>query len=155
MKRMKAGRRGWAAAAALAVISMAPSVAAAQSPVGVWQLTHFKTTTDEGDVSQPAYTAYFANGYYVVMWETSDGPRPNLPENPTPAQQQAAWAPFGAQFGTYTVSGGEITYTELVAKNPASMRPGSNMYTRSFSVRGSTLTTTVDGGAVYTYTRVR
>ena len=155
MKRMKAGRRGWAAAAALAVISMAPSVVAAQSPVGVWQMTHFKTTTDEGDVSQAAFTAYFANGYYVVMWEMSDGPRPNLPENPTPAQQQAAWAPFAAQFGTYTVSGSDINYTQLVNKNPASMRSGSNMYTRSFSIRGNTLTTGVDGGAVYTYTRVR
>lgn len=155
MKRTEKGIRAWpAAAAALAVIFMIPGLATAQSPVGVWRLTHWKNSQGEGDQTQPAYTAYFANGYYVVMWEASEGPRPNLPENPTPAQQHAAWQPFAAQFGTYTVSAGEVTYTQLVSKNPASMRPGSNTYTRSFTIDGNTLTTT-SGTATYTYTRVR
>jgi len=155
MNTMKLGLRLLGASALAAALSY-PSQAAAQSPVGVWQMTHFRTATDEGDVSQPSYTAYFANGYYVVMWEMSEGPRPNLPENPTPAQQQAAWAPFAAQFGTYTTSGGEVTYTQLVSKNPAAMRPGSNTYTRGFRINGNTLTTSaVDGSTVYTYTRVR
>jgi len=154
MNRMKAGMTGWAATAALAAILMIPSMAAAQSPVGVWRMTQWQNTSGQGAAGQPAYTAYFPNGYYVVMWETSEGPRPNLPENPTAAQQHAAWQPFAAQFGTYTVSGSDITYTQLVSKNPGAMRPGSNTYTRTFSINGNTLTTRSET-ATYTYTRVQ
>jgi len=147
-------RKTWAAAAALAAMLLVPALAAAQSPVGVWKMTHWSNSNGEGEQVQPAYTAYFANGYFAIMWEGADAPRPNLPENPTAAQQHAAWQPFAAQFGTYVVNGSEITSTQLVSKNPASMRPGSNTYVRSFTIRGNTLTTT-SATATYTYTRVQ
>lgn len=144
--------RSLCAVAALAALSI-PTPGTAQSPVGVWRLAHWENSSGEGEQVQPAYTAYFANGYFVVIWEATDEPRPNLTENPTDAERVAAWMPFVAQFGTYEVNGSEITSTQLVAKNPASMRPGGNTYTRSFSIRGNTLTTS-SPTSTYVYTRV-
>lgn len=152
MPSPKNALRTLCACAALAAL-MVPTPGAAQSPVGVWRMTHWQLSTDEGDAGQPAYTAYFDNGYYVVMWETSEGPRPNLPQNPTDAQRVAAWGPFTAQFGTYEVSGSQITYTRLVSKGPAGMRPGNQSYVRNFTIRGNTLTTSSET-ATYTYQRV-
>jgi hypothetical protein len=154
MDHVIAGLKGWAAAVALAAILSMPAAAAAQSPVGVWRVTHWKNANGEGVQIQPAYTAYFPNGYFVIMWEASDGPRPSLPENPTAAEQHAAWQPLVAQFGTYTVSGSDITYTVLVSKNPASMREGGNTYTRGFTIQGNTMTTN-GPTSTYTYARVR
>lgn len=134
------------------LLAPAPPVLA-QSPVGVWRMTHWENSNGEGEALQPAYTAYFANGYFTVMWEASDGPRPDLGENPTDAERIAAWQPFAAQFGTYEVNGAEITYTRLVSKTPENMRPGNQSYVRSFRIDGNTLTTYSET-ATYTYRRV-
>jgi hypothetical protein len=127
--------------------------ATAQSPVGVWRMTHWENANGEGPAPLPAYTAYFDNGYYTVIWELGDTPRPDLPENATEAELLAAWQPFTAQFGTYQVNGSDITYTRLVSKTPQNMRPGNQSYVRSFRISGNTLTTFTET-ATYTYRRV-
>jgi hypothetical protein len=140
---------------ALALVAMLaiPSVGTAQSPVGVWQMTHWENATGQGEVPQPAYTAYFDNGYYTVMWEMGDAPRPSLGDDPTDAQRLAAWTPFAAQFGTFEVSGSDIRYVRLVSKDPEDMRPGNQSFVRGFRVEGNTLTTYSET-ATYTYRRV-
>lgn len=141
---------------ALTVLLLMPALGSAQSPlVGVWELTRFENVAgaEDGAPTESAYSAWFANGYYVIMWETSDGPRPTYGDDPSDAELVAAWTPLAAQFGTYEIDGSTYTATQLVAKNPSGQ---GNSYTREFSVEGNTLVTrATGGGATYTYRRVR
>ena len=139
-------------AAVLAALLVTPAVGAAQSLVGVWELTHYDNNAGEGEQLQPAYSAWFDNGYYVLMWVTQDDPRPTYDEDATDAELVAAWGPLLAEFGTYEVSGSSYTRTVLVSKNPSAM---GNTLTRDFSVQGNELVTTSPNGATFTYRRVR
>ncbi len=139
---------------ALTVLLATPMLAVSQSPlVGVWEMTYFETAAgEEGEPTEPSYSAWFDNGYYVVIWDTSEGPRPTYGDDPSNAELLAAWTPFVAQFGTYEIDGSSYTATQLVSKNPSAQ---GTSFTRDWSVDGNTLVTTVPGGATWTYRRVR
>ena len=67
-------------------------------------------------------------------------PRKLFPDrdNVTDAQKAEAYGTFVANSGSYKVSGSEVTFTGLVAKNPNFMDGGS--YKGQFKVEGDTLT---------------
>ena len=83
-------------------------------------------------------------------------PRPGFGQDASLEEVFAAWGPFAAQYGTYELSGSEITYTQLVGKNPGGMLPENATFSRNFRVEGNTLETRGgDPTAVYRYERVR
>ncbi len=147
--------------AVLLITLATPSLGAAQSLEGVWRLVEFDLNAGSGPVDEPAYTAYF-DGYYTIMWVTTDfpngngQPRPGFGQDASLEEVFAAWGPFAAQFGTYELSGSEITYTQLVSKGPGGMLPENATFSRNFRVEGNTLETRGgDPTAVYRYERVR
>jgi hypothetical protein len=139
----------------LTILLVSPALGAAQSPlVGVWQvLTAENPDGEVTEITQPRYSAWFDNGYYVLMWDLAAEPRATLGDDPTDAELVAAWGPVLAEFGTYEVSGSSYTRHALVNKNPNSQ--GVTLATREFSVEGNTLRTTGAGLNTFTYRRVR
>ena len=108
---------------------------------GVWKVVEVTVTNAEGTttnpVEQPNLTI-FTDGHYATLNVFGDEPRAQLPDDPTDEQVLAAWRPFGANAGTYEVSGSELTTTVLVAKNP-NATANQNTNTSSFEVDGDTL----------------
>lgn len=65
----------------------------------------------------------FTEKHYSLTADTAVEPRPTTPVNeqgkPTVEELQSRWGPFGAQAGTYEVSGDTLTTSVIVAKNAA------------------------------------
>ena len=148
----------------LAVLLMTPTLASAQSLVGVWRGTEMVTEggPNEGTISgsdvQPRLLFYTQN-HYSVLFVNGTEPRPLIPENATESDLVAAWGPLAAQAGTYEVNGSTITYHIVVAKARNGMLPENATYSREFSINGDILQTigTNAAGTVtttFTYRRV-
>ncbi len=75
---------------------------------------------------QPGFIIFTAR-HYARVEVTSDAPRPAPASiaTATADELRAVWSPFGANAGTYEVSGAELTIRPTVAKNPAVMAAGS------------------------------
>ena len=107
---------GLAAVVALA-FNMAPNsskteVEGAWTGVSVTITNSDSTWTNE--ITTPNLTL-FTEGHFAAL---RTGERESLPEDPTDEQRLAAWGPFFANAGTYTVSGSEMNTTVIIAKNP-------------------------------------
>ena len=127
------------------VLAFSLSVGLAQSKPsieGVWRITEqtINDRTLQGEKLGAGFHIY-TKGYFAVVRETGESPRPGAGEistATTAAQLIAAWGPFVAQMGTYKVSGDRLIGTILVAKNPENMKGDSGM--QKFTIQGDTLT---------------
>jgi hypothetical protein len=111
----------------------------APSPiVGVWRIVEHTTGGPNGTTdTNPQPSIYiFTPRYYSITAETSSGPRPDLPPNPTDKQRADAFGPFTANAGTYDITGNELTYRRIVTKLPSGMRPPSS-WTMTFRLEGN------------------
>lgn len=142
------------AALTLAVpLFLVPS-AQAQSPnalVGAWELT--EATNADGDNSAATGILIFSAGHY--SWIQASGGRPSYASQAeaSDAQRVAAFNSFGANAGSYTVSGRTLTRDPAVAKNPYVYAPDRTIV-GTFTIEGSMLTITSENGAVSRYRRL-
>lgn len=129
---------------AVAVVAAAfsyPRDAKLAAPEGVWKLVEVTITNDEGttvnEVMQPNLTI-FAKGHYASVGVFGEEPRAELGEDPTDEQLLAAWRPFNASAGSYSVYGSDMTTKVIIHKNP---NPTANQRERTapFELDGDTL----------------
>jgi hypothetical protein len=87
----------------------------------------------------------FTEKHYSLIVDTAVEPRPTTPVKeqgkPTVEELQARWGPFGAQAGTYEVSGDTVTSQVIVAKNAALQ--GKGVTRGTFKLDGNNLWLTV------------
>jgi hypothetical protein len=132
-----------AAAAVGACLGVGQMVSLAQgktSPVvGVWRVAELtRTGPNAGTNAHPQPGLYiFTARHYSIETVTSDGPRPELPEQGATDKQRsdAFGPPFTANAGTYEIKGNELIDTVIVAKNPNIMRTGA-LQTFTFKMEG-------------------
>ena len=116
---------------------------------GAWHVTHVEThgdnprTITESEL-QPSLLL-FTDGYYSMMEDHADKPRPALPEGgsakATAEELRATYGPITANSGTYEIKGGTLITHPLIAKNPSVMAPGAAS-TYSFKIEGNKLVLT-------------
>lgn len=93
---------------------------------GVWLMIEETTTSMKNSNPQPGIII-FTDKYYSLVHVASAEPRPDLPADMTkaaPADLIAVWGDlaFGANSGTYEISGATLTTHSMVAKNPLAMK---------------------------------
>lgn len=106
-----------------APVQAAPSdEAAAQSLVGAWTLEEAEVTggNNPGTFTGLSGLMIFTETHYSQVFVIGNE-RPQLGENATDAERLAAFAPFIANGGTYTLDGFTLTLQHSVAKNPNAM----------------------------------
>lgn len=139
----------------LAVSTMAIPTAQAQgqnSLVGAWELT--EGTAPDGSTGESSGMLVFSGGHYSwLQIFGSDRPSYSSQDEANDAQKLAAFESFGANAGSYTVSGSTLTREPAVAKNPYVYAPG-NTIVATFAIEGRTLTITGANGAVTKYSRL-
>ncbi len=131
---------------ALAVIVLAFRPAAPPPEVsaidGAWKAVHVAFASSDTswarDNSNPNITI-FSNGYWSNTRINGNGPRADLPEDPTDEQRLEAWRRFRGSAGTYTISGSTLSGTTLVAMNPNAMS-GDNTWSNEFWIKDGKLT---------------
>ena len=69
------------------------------------------------------------------------------PTKVTEAEALAIFGPFQAQAGTYEVTGGSLSMSSTVAKQPQGMTPGRKPTVYSMALQGNTLTLVQKSGA--------
>lgn len=145
--------RGTAAlAGALAGISMiVPDTAIAQdrhSPLmGAWVV---QTMVRDGKATNLPGLFIFTGTHYSMMYVIGDGPRATYQgEQPTDADQLAAYGSFIANSGRYQVTGNQVTFKAFVAKDPNYMSGWpDNDVSWTWRVDGETLVLEQDGSKV-------
>lgn len=97
---------------------------AGQAPadlLGGWIIAGWEAPSGrEGPVPQRGLFVFSESGHYSMMFVIGEA-RAALPQDPTDADIAAAYGPFVANSGRYSVSGNTITYEAFVAKDPAYM----------------------------------
>jgi len=99
----------------------AASAQATPDLYGGWIVTDWQWP--EGQTAPKVQRGLFLfteSGNYSMMFVIGDA-RKALPDNPSDADIAAAYGPFVANSGRYSVSGNEITYEAFMAKDPAYM----------------------------------
>jgi hypothetical protein len=99
---------------------------------GVWTMS--EKTTAEGTNKAPQPALYiFTNKHYSILQVNGDRPSVNV-ATATREGLLAVFGPaFGAQAGTYTLAGGQMSVEPTIAKAPAAMTPGTKFqYAVSF-----------------------
>jgi hypothetical protein len=129
--------------------------AQAQGPsalVGAWELT--EGTAPDGSTGEATGMLVFSGGHYSWI-QTFGGDRPSYSsqDEATDAQKLVAFESFGANAGSYTVSGSTLTRDPAAAKNPYVYAPDSTIVA-TFAIEGRTLTITGENGAVTKYSRL-
>jgi len=142
------------AIAAVSLLAFQPAATSDASSVeGVWKSVHVTVTNEEGteerEITQPSLLIFTA-GHYASVGVRGSEAREELPDEPTDEQRLAAWRPFGASAGTYSVADGEIATKIIVAKNPnatanqrensAPFRLDGDNLVRTFTNRAGTTT---------------
>lgn len=110
---------------------------------GAWRVTELIRTGDKaGGNSNPQPGLFlFTAKHYSLAVVRSDQPRPELPSDPAKAsagELNAVYDSFGANSGTYEISGDRLIFHPIVAQNPAGMRPG-HVLTYLMKLEGKTL----------------
>jgi hypothetical protein len=136
-------------AAGLVISHAIAGQATSPSIQGAWQaveLTFPRPTPRTIVVPEPRpnLTVITAKYYGRVQVEAA-GPRPPIADvaKATADELRATWGPFGAEAGTYDVTGNLITMRPIAAKNPAAMAPGA-FTTWSYRLDGNTLWVTAE-----------
>lgn len=136
--------------AALAAALLAPAVLVAQDAAatadleGAWLVIEMEVGGRVLGSPQPGLLL-FTGRHYSYTFISGEEPRPDLPPGiATAPELLRVWNPFGANAGTYEVSGNTMRRYPIVAKNPATMAPGAfNEYT--FRMTADTLWFTTVG----------
>jgi hypothetical protein len=135
-----------------------PAIGIAQdeSPVqGAWIITSAESADGTVDSSPEPGLMLFTGTHYSIMLVLGDEPRTDLPDEPTDAEQVAAYVPFIANSGRYEVSGDEVTTRAYVAKYPNYMHGWpDNASTFTFAIDGDQLHLTFGSGAQISLRRV-
>lgn len=148
----------------LVVASAMWSPAAAQMNselLGGWVIADWNAPEGQaGPVPQRGLFMFTESGHYSMMFVIGDA-RAALPQDPSDAEFAAAYQPFVANSGRYSVSGDVITYEAFVAKDPAYMSRFAsaggegNAQTMTFSVDEGRLTLRFgDGGPMQQATAI-
>ena len=144
------------AAAVVALLLFAAFTASAQARnplVGVWTVAD-GTTLPSGSLRENPKGMLIFTGQHF-SWIIFFGNRPDYtsPNEVTDRQKVAVFDTFGANAGTYTVSGSAVTLHLQAAKHPYMHAAG---YTEewNFRIEGGTLTMTNARGGVRKLTRV-
>lgn len=95
---------------------------------GTWRIV--EVTRDSAGTRRTAVFPglyVFTQRHYSITRIDSDKPRKDFPSNlrRTTETYQDIWGPFHAHAGTYEIQGERLRVVPQVAKNPASMKPGS------------------------------
>jgi hypothetical protein len=113
---------------------------------GGWVIVGWEAPSGQtGPTPERGLFVFTATGHYSMMFVIG-GDREALAASPSDADIAAAYGPFVANSGRYTVSENEITYEAFVAKDPAYMSQfaptggAGNAATIMFSVDDGTLT---------------
>jgi hypothetical protein len=128
-------------------ISIPPSAVVAQAADlhGGWTITGWENPNGEAPATSRGLLVFSESGHYSMMFVIGDA-RAALPESPSDADFAAAYGPFVANSGRYSVSGNTITYEAFVAKDPAYMAGFAptggegNEQTMTFSISDGILT---------------
>ena len=114
--------------------------------LGGWVITNWEAPDGQaGPTPQRGLFLFTESGHYSMLFVIGEA-RSALGANASDADVVAAYSPFVANSGRYTVAGGEITYEAFVAKDPAYMSQfeptggEGNAQTMTFSVDDDTLT---------------
>ena len=130
----------------LVLLSLSASVAA-QSIVGVWEITDEATTGPDAKtrkVTQPGMYV-FTRKHYSIIWVTSDAARPAIDSSTATAEQlrDVFVDSFVANAGKYDLGAGKLSLWPSVAKSPTLMHGGYySTYSVKFTNKGKTLTIT-------------
>ena len=108
-------------AVAVALGALYPCTTSAQSIEGAWRLAEY-SSPDGPTYTEPAALMIFADGYYSRMFVRANEARQPLTAESSDADRVAAWTPFVANSGTYTVEGSAVTLLATVAKMPSTNR---------------------------------
>lgn len=100
------------------------TTAEAQPPaelLGGWVIESWEAPAGQtGPNPQRGLFVFTASGHYSIMFVVGDAREPVGPD-PSDANLAAAYGPFVANSGRYSVAGNQITYEAFVAKDPAYM----------------------------------
>lgn len=113
-----------AVAVSLTIIPASASVPLADGIQGAWRSVEVTVTNAEGTNTNPitqANMTIYSAGHYSSIRVTGQENRELLPEEATDEQLLAAWRPFAANAGTYTLDGTTLTTRVMVAKSPNAM----------------------------------
>ena len=138
---------------AVALLVLFPLSAAAQSLVGAWTLEQVEVTGGDnpGTFTQRPGLAIVTATHYIRMNVLGNESRPLLGENATDAERLAAFTPFSAHGGTYTLDGSTVTVNTTIHKNPNAMNrtfpvevrfEGDDTFWLTFQVGGGTIDVT-------------
>jgi len=130
---------------ATAVLAFRPAPPPPESGVssinGVWKAVHVAWASSDTswarDESNPNITIY-SDGYWSNTRVAGEGPRADLPEDPTDEQRLEAYSRFRGSAGTYTISGSTMHGTTMVARNPNAMS-GDNTWSNEFWMKDGRL----------------
>jgi len=131
------------AAAFLLTMTVGVTTVFAQSALdGAWEVTAASFNGEEAENIQPSLYL-FREGYYSILSDNNDGPRPLLEEGESRStlsdeKLREIVLPITANSGRFEVDGSSLTTTPMVAINTNFMRGGSATY--EFSVSGNVLT---------------
>jgi hypothetical protein len=138
----------------------APSPPEVSAVHGVWKAVHVAfasaDTSWTRDESNPNITI-LTDGYWSNTRVAGEGPRADLPEDPTDEQRLEAYRRFRGSAGTYTISGSTITTTTLVSRDPNAMS-GDNTWSSEFWMKDGKLVrkfTNDENGNTWTVTLER
>jgi len=131
-------------------VGVRPGAVEAQAPsdlVGGWTIRGWEWAGAPADAPVPGKGLFLftESGQYSIMFVIGED-RAALGDDPTDAQIAAAYGPFVANSGRYSVSGNTITYEAFVAKDPAYMSRFApmggegNQQTMTFEISDGTLT---------------
>lgn len=123
-------QKHWLAAMAIVMAVVAVShrhARAADSPLkGAWRVVERTAAGPGGPTATPQVgLIIFTDRHYSVMVVDTDRTRPIIgdPSKATIEDFRGAWQGWGANSGTYEVSGQQFTKRALASKSPAQMRP--------------------------------
>lgn len=130
-----------------------PGTVTAQADLhGGWIITGWENPGGQAPAESRGLFVFSESGHYSMMFVLGEG-RAALPDSPTDADFAAAYGPFIANSGRYSVSGNTITYEAFVAKDPAYMAGFAptggegNEQTMTYSISDGVLTLGLgDGG---------
>jgi hypothetical protein len=89
--------------------------------LGGWIIQDWQAPAGQAGLTpQRGLFIFTQSGHYSIMYVIGEE-RPPLDSSPSDAAIAAAYNPFVANSGRYSVSGDEITYEAYVAKDPAYM----------------------------------
>jgi hypothetical protein len=107
-----------------ATTAFGQSTSASRGVRGVWQIVEETTTSMTNSNPQPGIII-FTDKHYSLVHVASAEPRPDIDlSKATPTELISIWGDlaFGANSGTYEVSGSTLTTHSIVAKNPWAMQ---------------------------------